>query len=295
MKQPFLVRAMVAVAFVSIASGAQAQGVTGFNSIPSNLTANVPSEGFECCSNQEFGDEIVLAVGTPRLAGYVTVLMSDWAKNADYPAMSAAGFVHPVTLNIYTDAFTAAMHQPAATVTQSFLMPWRPADDPTCSDSAWRAADGVCYHGLAFEIRFDLRGLGYNLPDHLIYGVAYNTNTHGYHPLGVTGPYDSLNIGLATVHGVAIPPSVGTDVNPDVVYMNSSFGPFYTDGGAAGINVFRPDTGWSQYPIAVKFSTYGVPATSSDCKSGGWQSLVRSNFASFKNQGDCVSYVQTGR
>jgi hypothetical protein len=32
-----------------------------------------------------------------------------------------------------------------------------------------------------------------------------------------------------------------------------------------------------------------------DCKSGGWQTLRRSDGSSFKNQGDCVSYFASGK
>ena len=38
-----------------------------------------------------------------------------------------------------------------------------------------------------------------------------------------------------------------------------------------------------------------IPQTKDDCKGGGWKDLVRSVGSSFKNQGDCVSYVNTGR
>ena len=31
------------------------------------------------------------------------------------------------------------------------------------------------------------------------------------------------------------------------------------------------------------------------CKDGGWQSLVRSDGSTFKNQGDCIQYVNTGK
>ena len=36
------------------------------------------------------------------------------------------------------------------------------------------------------------------------------------------------------------------------------------------------------------------PQTKDDCKNGGWQSMQDANGNSFKNQGDCVSYVATG-
>jgi hypothetical protein len=41
--------------------------------------------------------------------------------------------------------------------------------------------------------------------------------------------------------------------------------------------------------------TPAVPATKDDCKDGGWQTLVRTNGTAFKNQGACVSYVNTGK
>jgi len=37
------------------------------------------------------------------------------------------------------------------------------------------------------------------------------------------------------------------------------------------------------------------PQTKDDCKDGGWQNLVRANGTAFKNQGACVSYVNTGK
>jgi hypothetical protein len=37
----------------------------------------------------------------------------------------------------------------------------------------------------------------------------------------------------------------------------------------------------------------GVPLTTDDCKNGGWQTLMDSEGNSFKNQGDCVSFVAT--
>jgi hypothetical protein len=41
--------------------------------------------------------------------------------------------------------------------------------------------------------------------------------------------------------------------------------------------------------------TPAVPATKNDCKDGSWQGLVRSDGTAFKNQGACVSYVNTGK
>jgi hypothetical protein len=38
-----------------------------------------------------------------------------------------------------------------------------------------------------------------------------------------------------------------------------------------------------------------IPRTTDDCKGDGWKDLVRSDGTAFKNQGACVSYVNTGK
>lgn len=42
-------------------------------------------------------------------------------------------------------------------------------------------------------------------------------------------------------------------------------------------------------------SAQGVPLTSSSCKNGGWQTLRDNSGEPFKNQGDCVSFVNAGK
>jgi len=40
----------------------------------------------------------------------------------------------------------------------------------------------------------------------------------------------------------------------------------------------------------------GAPATDKDkCKKGGWQNMTRADGSSFKNQGDCIQYINTGK
>ncbi|MEO8585380.1 MAG: hypothetical protein ABI584_04415, partial [Acidobacteriota bacterium] len=215
-----------------------------FNSIPFPTPPNVVSEGFECCQNAEFGDQITLA-GTARKGVSATVLMSDWALHSQFPAMSTAGFTHPITLNIYSDPAHAAAHTPdIGTVTQSFLIPWRPEADATCpTPTAWRAGNGSCYNGFATPITFSLGGMV--LPDTFIYGIAYNTRSLGYAAIGgASGPYDSLNVGLNSTPPIA----VGTDVTTGTVWRADQ-----AYGSAAG--PFAPATGWSPYTPAVKFTT----------------------------------------
>ena len=79
-------------------------------------------------AHREFGDEIVFA-GTNRRVTSVTVTMSAWALHATYPTLPAAGWTHPITLNLYaTNPLTPTL--PGALIestTQTFAIPWRVA------------------------------------------------------------------------------------------------------------------------------------------------------------------------
>ena len=48
------------------------------------------------------------------------------------------------------------------------------------------------------------------------------------------------------------------------------------------------DGGSNSPPVSVGFSK-------DDCKKGGWQNLTRPDGSSFRNQGACVSFTNTGR
>jgi LPXTG-motif cell wall-anchored protein len=62
------------------------------------------------------------------------------------------------------------------------------------------------FNGFGFVFSFGLAG--YVVPDELVYGIAYNTNTWGANPIGTNGPFESLNVGV-TPHPAA---GVGTGV-----------------------------------------------------------------------------------
>lgn len=47
--------------------------------------------------------------------------------------------------------------------------------------------------------------------------------------------------------------------------------------------------------VTYDFEPYRVALTKDDCKVGKWQSVKRADGTSFKNQGQCVSYVETGK
>lgn len=289
------VRVLIPMVLLVVLAATQAMaqvGTTVYDNIPSPLPPNYPSLGFQATSTAEFGDYVFLA-GTDRRAATATVGMSSWSLHSHYPTMPATGYNHPITLNIYAvdhSGSAPALGALLGTTTKSFLIPWRPAADPTCPNggTAWRASNGSCYNGFAFTITFDLRSLGLTLPDEVIFGVAYNTQTHGYAPIGVAGPYNSLNVGLGEV-----PATVGMDAESDALFWNTSHAPFYTDAGAGGVGIFRRDTAWTPYSPTFQLTAHRNAAES--CKNGGWQTLTRTNNTPFKNQGDCVSYMSNGK
>jgi hypothetical protein len=158
-------------------------------------------------------------------------------------------------------------------------MPYRPsADGCGGSTTAWTGPGGACYNGKAFPITFNFSGV--TLPDSAIISVAFNTAHYGAHPIGVTGPYDSLNVGTAPA------PTVGTAPLTDA-YQSSTWAGAYCDNGSAGTGSFRLDAGcWGGYLPAFKVSASAVGPTDKDqCKKDGWKSFG----TMFKNQGDCVS------
>lgn len=220
-----------------------------FNTIPAVLPPAMPSQPFQAQQTAEFGDYITLAPGTGRHAFKATAVMVTWATVA---------YSHPITLNLYSSSGGGLTS--IGTRTQTFDIPARPAGDPTCPDTgygagfAWRASDGKCYNGLAFTITFDLSGVSVVLPDSFAYGLAYNTNTWGYSPIGQPGPYESLNVGVIGDGSAAssTQPSIGTDPHPDTVLRNYwDFAPV-----PQGYTGFVPESGWTGYAPAVEFLAY---------------------------------------
>jgi hypothetical protein len=245
LKRISIFMALFAVSFALSAASASAwSSQSVYNAVPKPLPPNVASLGFEATSTSEFGDYVHLG-GKNRLLKTVTVTMSDWALAADYPSLPATGWTHPITVNVYSSHLgsNGVPDQLVATVTQIVTIPWRPAADPTCpfGGTAWRASDLNCYNGLAFNALFNFGSQNVTLPKDVIVGVAYNTADYGATPIHLPGPYNSLNVGVPTGQTA----SVGTDDNADNVFWNTSFAGFYTDGGTAGVGIFRQDTNWT--------------------------------------------------
>jgi hypothetical protein len=227
-----------------------------YDSIGSPVPPNVPSLGYQATQTAEFGNIIVFD-GTGRQLDHVTVLMSDWALASTYGSLSPI-WDHPLTLNLYNVDNSGVNPEPGsliASVTPMVAIPWRPEADPTCpGGTAWRAGNGNCYNGYAFTVSFDFTGI--TVPDQIIYGLAFNTNSWGYNPIGQPGPYESLNFGLSSSA-----PSVGSNPFPGTAYWNTATGSSYADGGAGGVGIFRRDTGWTPYSGAVTFDVVPEPGT----------------------------------
>lgn len=69
-----------------------------------------------------------------------------------------------------------------------------------------------------------------------------------------------------------------------------------------GVNIGSNNPGWDVYADLVNFNgtTYDfepflVVRSKDECKNGGWKDLKRSDGSGFKNQGDCIQYVNTGK
>ena len=45
----------------------------------------------------------------------------------------------------------------------------------------------------------------------------------------------------------------------------------------------------------LDYSSSQAPADAGDCKDGGWEDRTRADGSAFRNQGDCIMYVNTGR
>jgi len=100
----------------------------------------------------------------------------------------------------------------------------------------------------------------------------------------------------APIFGVAVHPSLtGGSLDGTCNWWNSVTGPTVASnpgGTGAATTVGVTYSPWLTTQNGSCNS--GHPQTKQDCMNGGWQTLTDSSFTSFKNQGDCVSYVATG-
>ena len=65
-----------------------------------------------------------------------------------------------------------------------------------------------------------------------------------------------------------------------------------TDSGVAG-HVLSLSYGGEC--VTYNFELFEVATDANACKNGGWKTLKRADGTAFKNQGDCIQYVNTGK
>jgi hypothetical protein len=251
-KRILLIVMAVAVALVlaSPAALAAGGGKVIYDSTVKPLPANLPSVGAEATSFTELGDEVAFAAGSRQLQR-VTVTLSSWGCQtghwftADCVTSPGAKFAVPITFNIYSPGLNNTAGALLATRTLTFHVPYRPSSSNRCTGGEWLDGERGCFNGLAANITFDFSGQHIQLPDTVVYGIAYNTSHYGPHPIGQGAacytssggcPYDSLNIGLAPKVRVGAKPF------PNTVYQNAVFAGDYCDGGLAGVGTMRLDS-----------------------------------------------------
>ena len=264
-----------ALTLAGLALSSSAALAVGTPSYDSRITAeSSDSLSFFEANTSEFGDYIQLA-GTDRTLENITVGLNGWACGSgtyyvfigSKPCSTitpGAGFDHPITVTVYAKSGddpennTSRPGAVLATVTQNIFVPYRPSADPVrcrAEPSKWYSfADGKCHNGHAFLATFDFSALGVVLPTDVIVSIAYKTTPTTTSASPVTDA-DLLNVGVA----MALP-TVGTDVVPANMYLNSTEASTYGDGGAAGMGVFRADLGaWARNPGLILLINTSTP------------------------------------
>lgn len=201
-----------------------------YNAIPSKVTGNVPSLGFEATQTTEFGDQVILE-GTARTLQSMSVVFSSWGcesgawNTADCVTTPGATFPVPLTFTIYEDNAGFA-GDVLATRTETVNVKYRPSTSANCTDGKWyNSKDQTCYNGLAQTFKMTFPGLA-TLTNQVIWTVAYNTTHYGPVPIGQAAPcytetggcgYDSFNVGVESVPGA---PFAGIDIAEGSAFRN---------------------------------------------------------------------------
>ena len=218
-----------------------------FQRIPEVDQPSYPSYGLNGKVDIGLGDLVDLEIDNQRLES-VDVAMVNFAQAASWPQLAeenSEGYLHPLTLTIYRvladDLFLVTEK------TQDVLIPWRPA---TLDDGG-----EYPFGGRAFRARFNFTEENF-LAGNLALVISYNTNQGGAAPLGVAGPYDTLNIAL---NGDT--PQVGSDDNPSRVVRQTA------------TSIYQSGAFGARAPMFVVRGFTASPATGQPIEAGGY--LVR--------------------
>jgi len=273
----------LALAMVALAIPASAAAEVVFDYLPAPLPGgNVASYSYESWGVAEAGDGIEFSTNGPQPLAAARIVVSSWACESGtgwaaenvVPCETTPGSTFPVTisLRLYDPNDDLSL---IAQRTREFDIPFRPSTNPECPATVNGQGYGPdCLFGKAHVISFDLAGI--TAPDEIVYGVAWNTASYGYDPIGNGAECQAvqyagcdsslLNLG---VEGTA-PANVGTDVTPNGAYQFSVFPSAYCDGGVGGSSVFRLDDGcWGGFNPLAQFLRVGEEAGGGGGGGGG--------------------------
>jgi hypothetical protein len=164
---------------------------------------------------------------------------------------------------------------------------------------------GSAQQAAALNIQVDVNGAAPGGFTTLVFEPVYNTS-QGAVVNGQWQPWNAFAGGSAiwwSSNPIPSAPNRDTFVswstivaaNPDAVIVGG-FGVNQGSGNPALISaVDALRLGYGGNSITYDFEPYAVPGSKDACKDGGWANVKRADGSSFKNQGDCVSYVHTGK
>ena len=139
----------------------------------------------------------------------------------------------------------------------------------------WGAASGPNYNGAG-------PGTGDNItdPDHVVTFTPFLTSNSGTPCAGAVATPTPTPTATPTA---TISPTVTPTATP-----TATISPTVTPTATPTATITPTVT-----PTATP--TPNVPTNKAQCKKGGWRNLQRADGTSFKNQGDCIQYVNTGK
>ena len=172
------------------------------------------------------------------------------------------------------------------------------------SYSTYRTA-GTGQQVTAINVEVDVNGAAPGGFTTLVFEPVYNT-TQGAVVNGQWQSWDAYNGGNAiwwstrAIGGVCAFTCYVTwnqivAANPDAVIVGG-FGLNQGSGNpglVSSVDALHFDTPTTS--VTYDFEPYHVATSKDACKNDGWRTLRRADGSSFKNQGDCVSYTNTGR
>jgi hypothetical protein len=173
------------------------------------------------------------------------------------------------------------------------------------SYSTYRTSGAVANQLPAINIQVDVNGAAPGGFTTLVFEPVYNTGQQTIQD-GIWQTWDAYNGGQAiwwSSNPIPGAPNRDTFVtwntilanNPDAVIIGG-FGINQGSGNPAltaatdALNI-----GYNDFCITYNFDPYRVATSAAACKNGGWQTLRRADGSPFRNQGDCIQYVNTGK